>query len=73
MFCMSKIYALFKYSYDYYEWEDFELASYDPMKLYRFYKDIKHNCKPDIKDRKKSDLLRNVEEPHYVIKEIEVI
>lgn len=70
---MSKIYALFKYSYDYYEWEDFELASHDPMRLYWHYNNIKHNCKPDIKNRKKSEFLRDIEEPHYVIKEIKVI
>jgi hypothetical protein len=70
------MYGLFKYSYDYYEWEDFVCASEDKSKLVK-YAIIKNDDDLEIidLDENKEDhkTLSDSETSHFGIQRIEVL
>lgn len=68
-----KLYGLFEYSYDYYEWESLNCVSYSQKSLVdRFHETIGNRYKLIYTDTEHEEL-RDGQVTHYMIKEVELI
>lgn len=67
-----KLYGLFCYYYDYYEWEDIVIAAFNQKDLIDYYHDKEFKYKL-IWSEKEHEELKDIEQEHYLIKEIELI